>query len=390
MSLVIGAADLNRALQLLKPFVSNRKQYLPILEHVVVQTTTDQSAQLCATDLESALTVTIHNVSGQLAPTCVPLKAFRKVIDKNTQAVTLQQDEQHIQVQFGGTKMQLPTMPFTEYPLVPTAATLLARFKAGELVNLIELVEYAAASEDNRPIFTGMYMVCADNQVRLECADTFRLAIATGPCVTSDLSAVKLLIPVQTMRRLAMVLKAFPNQCVSLYYDSSDSDAHKQSMPYRAEFIVGNAARLSTTLIEGVFIDTSHFKNTEVPITTELSTAAVQTVLLQIKGLGDLTHSILEVVIFPDHVVLQTHVGDTEACLLQTTVPATTDHLFANECPTTILLNTTFLVDWLKLVTTPTFRLQWASARMPIVLAADGRHTALWHLVMPLHARDGR
>ena len=53
---------------------------------------------------------------------------------------------------------------------------------AAELSEMIAQTTFAAATDDARPVFTGVLARVADGTLTLASADSFRLAVRSAPC----------------------------------------------------------------------------------------------------------------------------------------------------------------------------------------------------------------
>jgi len=94
----------------------------------------------------------------------------------------------------------------TEFPQIPQIEDGVSPIVMDSVLlkEVIHQVSFAAARDDSRPIFTGMYVVMGNEQLTFVAADAFRLAVRKLP-ILEDLSS-KLLIPARAMELLAQVL----------------------------------------------------------------------------------------------------------------------------------------------------------------------------------------
>ncbi|MBT7466983.1 MAG: DNA polymerase III subunit beta, partial [Chloroflexi bacterium] len=105
-------------------------------------------------------------------------------------------------------------------------------------------VVFAAATDDSRPVLTGVKVELADDSFTLAAADGFRLAVETGKLGTSVETEVGVIVPAKTLTEVERLLG-----------DGSSSvelsiDANGRSAKFRLD-----TSEIVTALVQGTFPD---------------------------------------------------------------------------------------------------------------------------------------
>lgn len=77
---------------------------------------------------------------------------------------------------------------------------------ATTLKEIIAEVAFAAADDDSRPVFTGVHVEVANEQITFAAADAFRLAVRSTPLPGDRGNHDNILIPARTLTELARIL----------------------------------------------------------------------------------------------------------------------------------------------------------------------------------------
>lgn len=171
--------NLKRGLSIVSHAVSSRSP-LPVLANVLL-TTENGQLLLSATDLEIGIKTRVGAQVETPGATTVPAKLFVDVVnnlpnDKVT--LTLDARTQTLTVECGRFVTNIKGISADDFPPIPTTdddqPTL--RLPPDLLRGAIEQVAFAAATDDSRPVLTGVLIRIRDNIVTFAAADGFRLA----------------------------------------------------------------------------------------------------------------------------------------------------------------------------------------------------------------------
>jgi DNA polymerase III subunit beta len=207
--------DLARGLSTVSHAVSTRST-LPILANILVATEGER-IRLSATNLEIGITCWVPATVHSEGTTTVPARLFTDFVNTltaETVELALQPGGgQGLRVSGGRAVSTIRGMDPAEFPAIPSAegSEPPVTLDAGELREMISQVAFAAATDDARPVFTGVLARITGERLTFAAADSFRLAVreaalpaASGGGVATAVGDV--LIPARTLSELARVL----------------------------------------------------------------------------------------------------------------------------------------------------------------------------------------
>ncbi len=74
------------------------------------------------------------------------------------------------------------------------------------LREMIAQVEFAAASDDSRPVLAGVLIRFEDDRITMAAADGFRLAVREGELATPVPERLDVIVPARALRELARII----------------------------------------------------------------------------------------------------------------------------------------------------------------------------------------
>lgn len=163
--------------------IVERRHTLPILSNVLIEKK-NENLTFMATDLEIQITTITNNnetTKNELAVTVAAKKLqdiLRALPEKAL--VTLDLEENRLQVKAGKSRFNLQTLPVEDFPKLPESTEQQARItlKQKELKNLLFLVQYAMAQQDIRYYLNGLLLLLEDNHLKAVATDGHRLGFA--------------------------------------------------------------------------------------------------------------------------------------------------------------------------------------------------------------------
>jgi DNA polymerase III subunit beta len=203
--------DLSRGLSVVNHAVSSRST-LPILANILL-TTDHGRLKLSATNLEIGINCWIDAEISEDGSTTVPAKTFSDLVGSLRQSqveLSVPEEEHTINITCQGTHSTIKGMDSSEFPQIPSAegSELPVSLDAKQLKEMIEQVAFAAADDDSRPVFTGVHVEFANEQVTFAAADAFRLAVRATALPGAEPAHDNILIPAKTLNELARILPA--------------------------------------------------------------------------------------------------------------------------------------------------------------------------------------
>lgn len=245
MKLKVLQQDLLPAVQAVSRSVGAKN--LPVLANILLKTT-ENGLQLQATNLEIGVIKNIHCKVEEQGSLTVPARTFLEVISPLV-GVELEligtNDQLNITApNFSGS---LNGIPASEFPTIPLAADQSVEIETKVLQESLPQITFAAASDEGRPILTGILTEIKRNGVELVATDGFRLAHKTVSTKISEDISFRALIPRKTFEEVVRVLGEESNAQKEGKIKVSTSENQNQMI-----FAIGETT-ISSRLIEGQF-----------------------------------------------------------------------------------------------------------------------------------------
>ena len=171
---------LNRALSAVSRAVPSRS-VLPITQHILVEAN-DGHLKLSATDAETiAITYTITANVTQAGSITMPsrlLSDFVATLPRDEIEMTLAERSRQVSLACARNSASIGGMDPDEFPPIPSVeGTGAIEIEPERLREALEHVVFAAATDDSRPVLTGVDFAIGPQGIRLAAADGFRLAV---------------------------------------------------------------------------------------------------------------------------------------------------------------------------------------------------------------------
>lgn len=200
--------NLSRGLAIVGRAVASRAT-LPITQNVLLAT--DQSMlKLSATNLEIAMTTWIGAMIEEEGAITVPARLLTEFVN------SLPSDQIHLQLEPGTGVLQLSCArskasihgtDAAEFPPIPTVEEgVAAQIDPQTLRSAITRVAFAAATEESRPVLTGVEIKLKDNRFTMAAADGFRLAVYRGELLQPVTTEMSIIVPARTLNELNRLL----------------------------------------------------------------------------------------------------------------------------------------------------------------------------------------
>ena len=196
--------NLSRGLAVVGRAVASRAT-LPVTQNVLLSV--EQSMlKLSATNLEIAMTTWVGASIQEEGSITVParlLTEFVNSLPNDTIDLTLDQGSGLLEIYSGNSNAHINTTEASEFPPIPTVDDGIAA-QVDPLVfkSAITRVAFAAATEESRPVLTGVEMKLDAGKFTMAAADGFRLAVHHGDLLNSVSEEMSVIIPARTMNEL--------------------------------------------------------------------------------------------------------------------------------------------------------------------------------------------
>ena len=196
--------NLSRGLAVVGRAVANRAT-LPVTQNVLLSV--DQSMlKLSATNLEIAMTTWVGAMIEEEGSITVParlLTEFVNSLPNDRIDLELDQGSGLLQISSGNSNAHINITEASEFPPIPTVDDgVAAQVDPLVLKNAIGRVAFAAATEESRPVLTGVELKLDSSKFTMAAADGFRLAVHHGALLKSVPEEVSVIIPARTLNEL--------------------------------------------------------------------------------------------------------------------------------------------------------------------------------------------
>lgn len=200
--------NLSRGLSIVGRAVAGRAT-LPVTQNVLLET--DRSMlKLSATNLEIAITTWIGAMIDEEGAITVParlLSEFVNSLPSDRVDLDVAEDSSVLQFVCGRDKARIHGVAASEFPPIPRVTEgVAARVDSQEFKRAISRVAFAAASEESRPVLTGIEAKLNGDRFTLAAADGFRLAVQHGTLAAAVEEEIGVIIPARTMNELSRLL----------------------------------------------------------------------------------------------------------------------------------------------------------------------------------------
>ena len=200
--------NLNRALSIVGRAVASRSN-LPVLQNVKISTESEMLV-LTATNLDIAITTRIGAQVEQEGAITIPARLLtdfvnslpddRIDIESSTDPLSVSLKCQRFDANINGTDPE-------EFPPIPTVdegSTI--KVDPQTLRETIAYVAFAAATEDSRPVLTGIKAEIEDDRFTFAAADGFRRAIYEGMLSEPMAEPMEFIIPARAMQEVGRLI----------------------------------------------------------------------------------------------------------------------------------------------------------------------------------------
>jgi len=198
--------NLARGLSVVSRAVSNRS--LPVLTNVLLKTE-DGGLKLTATNLEIGITYWVPGKIETDGATSVPARLLTDLVNSlpGGEPIILELgDGETLHIKAGRFESNIKGIPAEDFPTVQTAGERpITRVPQKLLRQALDETAFAAASDEARPILTGVLARFEGDQLTLAAADNYRIAVKTIT-VLDPVEETSVVIPARALIELARIL----------------------------------------------------------------------------------------------------------------------------------------------------------------------------------------
>jgi DNA polymerase-3 subunit beta len=351
------------------------RNVLPVLGNILLATE-EGRLKLAATNLEMGITCWIGaKIEGEGAIT-VPARTmldFVNTLPNEKVQLTLDTRRQALTIRCESFTSDIKGVDAAEFPVLPSAGA-----GEGVAVNVTDLREMitqtiiAAATDDKRPMLTGVLMQLEGEKMTLAAADGFRLSVRTATLSSPVREPISIIVPARALAELGhligegdetvwMVMPAGRSQVIFRLKDAEFSSSLIDGSFPDFQPIIPRGHATRAVLSTGQFLKAC--KAADI-FARQASHSAKVSILPGPEGMPGR--------IQVDAAAAETGAGET---VMDATIEGT---------GVEIAFNVKYLVDVLSVVNTPNVALETSSPTSPGVIRPVGRDDFL-HVIMPMH-----
>lgn len=368
--------NLAKGLSIVGRAVASRST-LPVLSNVLLATDGDK-LKLSATNLEIGINCWVGAKVVQEGAITIParlLSEFVNSLPPERIDIKLDQDTQTLNLKCARIESNIKGIDAQEFPIVPTATNGDATLKLDptSLRTMIDQVVFAAATDESRPILTGVLVQFNEDNLTMAAADGFRLSVkaATLKQNFSDMSEV--IIPARALMELARV-SGDQEQPVEVIITPARKQIlfHLQDIDLVSQLIEGKFPDYNQIIPKGyttrTVLETNNFLKA-VRVSHLFARDSANIVKLEINPSGDeLMNG--RVTLVATSAELGDNVADIDASIEGNQIE--------------IAFNAKYLIDVLSIIDSPQVALETSAPASPGVLRPIGDEK-FTHVIMPMH-----
>ena len=361
-----GLANISRAVA--------ARATLPVTQNVLLERHNGQ-LKLTATNTEISISTWIGaQIEGEGSVT-VPARMFNDFVNSlpgQTVQIGFQTDPVGVEItcdKFAATINGIAAEEFPPIPVVEGGASV--TIPADAFRGALERVVFAAATDDSRPVLTGVKVELAGDEFTLAAADGFRLAVESGKLGASVSEEVGVIVPAKTLAEVERLL-GDGSSSVELTLDASG-----RSAKFRLE-----TSEVVTSLVQGTFPDyeklipTSHGTKATIDLSSMVQATRAASIFAR-DGSG-----IIRVIVNPG--------SDGEAGSVK--IISSAEEVGSNENEldasvegdeSKVAFNSKFLMDVLNVMSGDDVDIETTTPSSPGVFRS-AKHEGYTHVVMPM------
>jgi DNA polymerase-3 subunit beta len=176
---------------------------LPITKNILISTD-DSRLKLVATNLEMAISCWVGAKVESEGAITLPARILTEFINSlPNEKVDLELNQRTLQLKSGRFDAKINGIDAGDFPPIPQVADgISTKIEAEVLHQAITQVAFAAATEESRPVLTGVHLEFDESKLVLAAADGFRLAVYTAATLESVKEKTAVIVPARALNEL--------------------------------------------------------------------------------------------------------------------------------------------------------------------------------------------
>ncbi|MBI2021461.1 DNA polymerase III subunit beta [Candidatus Daviesbacteria bacterium] len=346
------------------------KSSLPVLANILIRTE-DGNLKLSATNLEVGVIKTVKAQVIEEGEITVPARTLLEIVSSLTSAkLTFETSSDQLKISTDNFNAILNGISASEFPTIPIVSENTVHIEGQILKSTIPQITFAAASDEGRPILTGILTEIKKDSLELVATDGFRLAHKTAKIEGDADKNLRCLIPRRTFEEVVRLIAEEIGEEQKEKVEISMADSQNQMI-----FKIGQTL-VSTRLIEGQFpawekIIPTKFENRTIIDRTELLKAVK---LASVFAKGDA--NIVKIATSDGKLKLTSEAKELGG--QENEVEAQTEGV-----ELVVAFNSKFLIDALSACQSSQIRIEFSGSLSPALIKPLGEE-GLEYVVMPI------
>jgi len=245
MKIQILQENLNRGLNIALRSISIKAQ-LPILANVLLRTDKNR-LQISATNLETGISLWLGAKVEKEGEITIPAKILTEIIATlPPEKIKLEAEGSLLKISSVSYEANLNGISAGEFPKLPACSSeTLFSLPPKKFLEAINQVAFAAATDEGRPILTGVLFKLSGKKLSLVATDGYRLSLKTMEIETAVKEEISLLLPAKTLIEVGRIITDEKAQVVQMGFTKEQNQV----------VFVFSDLELFSRVIEGEFPD---------------------------------------------------------------------------------------------------------------------------------------
>jgi len=376
MKVSCSQANLAKGLSVVSRAVAARST-LPVLGNVLLATD-EGRLKIAATNLELAVSCWIGAKVDEEGSTTVParvLSDFVNSLPPDQIKMELNPQTQTLHLKCARYDANIKGIDAQEFPIIPTLAQeKTIALEPDALREMIEQVVFSAATDESRPVLTGVSAKFEKDKVTFAAADGFRLSVRTATLSQPVDHPINAIISAKALQEVARVSGDQQDPVQILVTENRSQVLFKlTNIEIVSQLIDGTFPDVTRIIPESyatrTMVNTADLNNA-VKASSVFARESMNNVRLQIAPANEMGGG--KITVTATSAESGDNVGDIDATI--------------DGAPVEIAFNARYLADVLSALRSPQVAIETSSSTSPGVFKAVGRDD-FTHVIMPMHVK---
>ena len=241
MHITFPKANLQKAINVLQKVSQNKTS--SNLPGAIYMTTKNGQVELQGNDFELGIRLTIDGDIKEPGTLVVGSRYFQELIRKlpgETIQLSKPEDGNSLTITSGSSEFNLVTLHPDDFSLVEQIHDQdHVNIDSFAMKELIDLTNYAAATDEDRPVFTGALLEIKENEVTMVATDTHRMAVKKITIDEPATTPMRAIIPTKTLAEVSRLLPTDNPAMINIFWNRTQIVFNLESIYIISRLIEG-------------------------------------------------------------------------------------------------------------------------------------------------------